>query len=278
MADLLQNEAEAKIQAKLAVLERWTEDLPWQRKSNGDFIVNDKRETVLEFFPTSLSAFAAWDGKKNSPYVRQTELASIHKLSRETLGKSRYHNLLVQVENAMKRVSIRAKQQRAPEVDVSSLSKLKKELEYLRLLKEKNDQEIGTYEVRIEAIAQDLRKVNAKLVETTLEARRRIAELEAKVSELTATLKKTTPLKTTGAKPDAAAAHNQADANARRVQEWIGNTPLQDIPVNQFGRASVTAILQGILNIPASARLSNKAIKEAFQALDAKLVKHGRKG
>jgi hypothetical protein len=81
-----------------------------------------------------------------------------------------------------------------------------------------------------------------------------------------------------GAKAKGLSTKEAAKKNARRLQDWIESTPVQDIPRNQFGRAAVTPILEEILGIPSSTRNSNKAIKEAFKALDALLLKHGDTG
>lgn len=198
MTDALQNEAEQKIRAKLAILTLWQEGIPWQKTASGEFIVNKKRETLLEYFPKTLSAFSSWDGRNNSPFTRQTQLAGIQRVSRETVNAKHHHSLAKTVEKTMQALEVRAKAQLESEYGTTELSKLKVKIEYLELLKEKNDQEIGTYEIRLGELSTELRKCQTKLLDTTIEARRRITELEAMVAKLTATLSKTASLKKHG--------------------------------------------------------------------------------
>lgn len=75
------------------------------------------------------------------------------------------------------------------------------------------------------------------------------------------------------AKPKGVSKKEQGENNAKLVLDWIATTPLRDVPRNQFGRADVTRILDGIIHISVSSRTSNKTIRDAISELNDKLAK-----
>jgi hypothetical protein len=192
MSDSLQNEVEQKIQRKLDILSRWQHGVPWRRLANGDFMLDEKANPQLDYFPTSPSAFALWDGSQNSPFTRQGELASIQSFGRTTYEKLRYQKLKLMVDATTRLVEDRARRQLSKDREDAEIALLKDEIEYFKLLTKKNDQEIGNYETQISDLEIELRRTKTKLTETKIEARGRIETLEASVSKLNATIKKIT--------------------------------------------------------------------------------------
>lgn len=62
----------------------------------------------------------------------------------------------------------------------------------------------------------------------------------------------------------------QATLNAETLRVWIQRTSQEQVPTNQYGRASRSTIL-GLLKISRSAAISNPRIAKLFAQLDARL-------
>jgi len=63
----------------------------------------------------------------------------------------------------------------------------------------------------------------------------------------------------------------QASSNEKTLRAWIQRTNLEQVPTNQYGGASRSAILKR-LNISRSTAVSNPRITELFASLDTRLL------
>lgn len=78
----LREDARASIDLKCKLLESWSRSgLPSYKSSLKD---DDESSLTLEWFPTSLRAFCAWDGTQNSPMMRKS-IAGIKRNAFQTL-------------------------------------------------------------------------------------------------------------------------------------------------------------------------------------------------
>lgn len=86
-AEVSKAEAEANIERKLNVLESWLKDgIPYQQTADGNTLLDDRDHKLLEFYPTSLRQFKAWDGTQNCEPVR-TQLPALGAIGNDTLAK-----------------------------------------------------------------------------------------------------------------------------------------------------------------------------------------------
>ncbi|QIN62680.1 hypothetical protein SBC1_26960 [Caballeronia sp. SBC1] len=66
---------------------------------------------------------------------------------------------------------------------------------------------------------------------------------------------------------------DKAGRNAKRLSEWIENTPLAELPLNQFGTVSRQKVCK-IVGVPASSVGSNAEIRALLDGLDLRLRLH----
>ncbi|MFL9992417.1 hypothetical protein PQR34_14485 [Paraburkholderia sediminicola] len=66
--------------------------------------------------------------------------------------------------------------------------------------------------------------------------------------------------------------HKIKDASAARLEAWIKATPVEDVPLNQFGGASRTRICE-LLHITRSTVGSNAHLLRMFSELDKQIEK-----
>lgn len=79
--------AEANIERKLNVLESWLKDgLPYQQTADGNTLLDDRDHKLLDFYPTSLRQFKAWDGTQNCEPVR-AQLPALGSIGNDTLAR-----------------------------------------------------------------------------------------------------------------------------------------------------------------------------------------------
>ncbi|MDR8397036.1 MULTISPECIES: hypothetical protein [Paraburkholderia] len=184
------------IEDKLKILQLWSCDgIPWKTDDlTGQTCLDENDEKVLDYFPTYIKAFALWDGSQNCRSVRE-QLGSLHRCSRTTLSQT-YHstlndeieqtlsklksNSVSQIENSNKSLTIERQSQ-----EISRLEKLicRQECDVVELTMQRHD---AVKKLRDEKDAHKRNRVQWKEEK---------AELEAKISELTKTLRKLTPLK-----------------------------------------------------------------------------------
>jgi hypothetical protein len=86
-AEVSKAEAAANIERKLNVLESWLKDgIPYQLTADGKTLLDDHDHKLLDFYPTSLRQFKAWDGTQNCEQVR-VQLPALGATGNDTLAK-----------------------------------------------------------------------------------------------------------------------------------------------------------------------------------------------
>ncbi|MGF6410093.1 hypothetical protein [Paraburkholderia sp. MM5482-R1] len=72
VSEVFHRRAAELIERKLGVLGEWIKNsVPYQRDVNGTPIRDTDGELVLDYYPTSIFALAAWNGSQNCDYVRE---------------------------------------------------------------------------------------------------------------------------------------------------------------------------------------------------------------
>lgn len=86
-AQVSKEEADANITRKLNVLNGWLANgIPFLETSNGSTLLDKSDRKQLDFYPTSLRQFKAWDGSQNCESVR-TRLPFLTATGNDTLAK-----------------------------------------------------------------------------------------------------------------------------------------------------------------------------------------------
>jgi hypothetical protein len=76
-------------------------------------------------------------------------------------------------------------------------------------------------------------------------------------------------------KSDSPSSQKRSHNNAERLSKWLKETPLDQVPINQFGQASRKTICAK-LSIPRSTVGTGKGISQFFEDLDKKLLAHSK--
>lgn len=86
-AEVSKAEAEANIERKLNVLESWLkEGIPYKQTADGNTLLDDRDHKLLDFYPTSLRQFKAWDGTQNCEPIC-AQLPALSATGNDTLAK-----------------------------------------------------------------------------------------------------------------------------------------------------------------------------------------------
>jgi hypothetical protein len=86
-AEASKQEADANIDQKLSILNGWlSKGIPFRRNDDGSTLLDARDRKQLDFYPTSLRQFKAWDGSQNCAAVRMA-LPSITRTGNDTLAK-----------------------------------------------------------------------------------------------------------------------------------------------------------------------------------------------
>lgn len=86
-AEVSKAEAETNIERKLNVLESWLKNgIPYLQTAEGNTFLDERDHKLLDFYPTSLRQFKAWDGTKNCDMVR-AQLPVLSTTGNDTLAK-----------------------------------------------------------------------------------------------------------------------------------------------------------------------------------------------
>jgi len=86
-AEVSKAEADANIKRKLNVLQSWLNDgIPYRQTADGNTLLDDHDQKLLDFYPRSLRQFKAWDASQNCEVVRSL-LPTIIATGNDTLAK-----------------------------------------------------------------------------------------------------------------------------------------------------------------------------------------------
>jgi len=86
-AEVSKANAEANITCKLNILNDWlAKGIPFQQTIDGSTLLDGNDQKLLDFYPTSLRQFKAWDGSQNCEQVR-SQLPALLATGNDTLAK-----------------------------------------------------------------------------------------------------------------------------------------------------------------------------------------------
>lgn len=188
----LRNEALSSIDAKCALLEKWARNgIPMRR--------NAEQALELEWFPTSLRTFCAWDGSQNDKAV-QTQCGLLRRNAFQTLTSDAKR--LQEVKALLKTIAeqaMKARKRLDPRVVVDEAE------ERIRIEREKRAGALLGYrrarqearELRASLFAEQ-RAHKQSIEQMDMRAKQQDKEnvdLRRQVAELTDTLRKTTPIR-----------------------------------------------------------------------------------
>ena len=197
---LLKQQALNNLKRKHAIVKQWVgTGIPWAIGDDGGRLRDTKGELVLDWYPTSLRKFCAWDRSQNCISTRNV-LPEIFSNGYETL--SQYAKLKSKIEADIVALRQKADTQLVQNNKANLIHSLKAELE-LEVRKRKSAQ-VSYQQGREELmrLSRELETEKRAHLQTTayLKAEisrkeQKIATLSQRVSDLTASLDKVAPIR-----------------------------------------------------------------------------------
>jgi len=191
----LREKAEEKINAKLEILQRWSDnrEIPWRVNDEGGPERDKNGELVLDYFPSNISVFHDWDGTQNCAYNQKTEIGTIHRFSRSTLARDYHAGLKSQVDGVIDSLNKIARRQVLEANKSTQIELITAERDELLALGNQHVREILQFRERMKETERKLRKTERDYFSNKTEMQRRITLLEQRNSELVATLNRLVP-------------------------------------------------------------------------------------
>jgi curved DNA-binding protein CbpA len=192
----LKDEATRHIEAKLRVLESWVLDgIPWQvNEVTGQSLLDANDEKVLDYFPTDIKAFALWDGNKNCSAVR-AQLGPLYRCSRTTLDQKHHAVRRQQISDVMDALKSKAVSQLEKSSKSLTLTRQEAENNFLKKIVTRQEGDVVELTIKLHEATKNLRDEKDKHRRNRVQWKEEKDNLEAKISELTKTLRKLVPLK-----------------------------------------------------------------------------------
>jgi len=192
-------EAETNIERKLNVLESWLKDgIPYQQTTDGNTLLDGYDHKLLDFYPTSLRQFKAWDGTQNCEPVR-SQLPALNATGNDTLAKR--PALEEQARHVIAALRLRAEAQ-VNTTRNSELKRLTSEFQVAQATIGIRNMEIREQRRKLRQFASANARLNQKAAGDAAEFKRTyetlLTELETQKllnAQLTAQLAKVTPLR-----------------------------------------------------------------------------------
>lgn len=187
--------AQANIECKLNILRDWVANgIPYRVDEHGHGLLDDNEQKVLEFFPTSVRQFKAWDGSQHAPVLR-TRLPAITATGNDTLAKRPI------VETQVKQVIGALRQRARAQRDATRSSRLRQLEEELRIartvigmrvadLREQQralrrlQSDRDRLQIQYEGDTAEFRRLHDELIAALEKERRRNAELTAQLAKV----------------------------------------------------------------------------------------------
>lgn len=196
----LKSQALQNIKAKHTVIKKWiSEGIPWLISEDGLDMRDSKGELILDWYPSSLRRFCAWNGTQNSPAVQ----SNLPKISTTGFGTLKGHKkLMAKIEMDIFALKQKADTQLAYNNKANLILKLKNELK-LEVQKRKSAQ-VSYQQGREELIefTNMLNREKRSHMQTTAYLKSEVAKkdeqivtLNQRVADLTASLDKVAPLR-----------------------------------------------------------------------------------
>jgi len=198
-ADRSKKEATENIERKLTILRGWSiGGIPYQVDDDGHYLLDKKKNMLLDFYPTSLRTFKEWDGTQNCLAVRNA-LPSISRVGNDTLAKRPLQ------EGAASELIVALKSRAEIQIAAGQhkeITSLKKEIKVLESLLKIGRSEFRTQRVELISIKKKyddivvLRDREAKqYTKSFAEKDTEIEELKKKTAELATQLLKVSPIR-----------------------------------------------------------------------------------
>jgi len=200
VSKVLKSQALQNIKVKHTIIKKWIgAGIPWLVSDDGSEQRDSKGELILDWYPSSIRKFCAWNGTQNNPSV-QNNLPKISTTGFETL--KRHENLMAKIEVDIRTLKQIANIQSTKANKSSLIQTLKLELQ-LEKLKRKAAQ-VSYQQGREESfeVARQLEIEKRSHIQTTTYLKYEIANkdkqisiLNQRVADLTARLDKIAPLR-----------------------------------------------------------------------------------
>lgn len=182
------------IDAKLSILNKWAnEGIPWKTSDAGEFLHDADGERMLEFYPTSIASFCAWDGTQNTGLTRSS-VSEICSTNRSTLYRS-HMAAVPHIEHCFKALAGQARKQLKEANKTAFIGKLNVEVMYLRKLVVTQENEITEAAIKSSRIEEELLQKKRALLNLQEQYDNETQQLRTRVADLTSTLQKLTPLR-----------------------------------------------------------------------------------
>ncbi|MDR5765907.1 MULTISPECIES: hypothetical protein [unclassified Caballeronia] len=185
---------EAAIEAKLEVLRRWSKSIPWRANSEGEPVRDKNGELVLEYFPTSVDSFCAWDGTQNSSFVRNRENLNFAGPSRSAVNSAAHDTSRGLLKKIFPTLEARASHQRLVANKANLISRLLRERSWQRKLIHQQETEIAVLLDEVTMSGAELQSERATRKNNEEQLLARIEQLETRNAELATIARKVTPL------------------------------------------------------------------------------------
>ncbi|WP_321175950.1 hypothetical protein [Paraburkholderia caribensis] len=185
-----------RMSAKLAVLQSWVRDgVPWKTNDlSGQVCLDENDEKVLDYFPTNILEFAQWDGSQNCLSVRE-HLGTLHSCSRTTLGQLYHQALREDIRKTMSALESKSVNQKENANRFLTIERQNREILQLKKIISVQESDVVNLTMQRHEAVRKLRDEKDTHRRNRNQWKEEKAELEAKIAELTRTLRKLTPLK-----------------------------------------------------------------------------------
>jgi hypothetical protein len=198
-AEVSKAEADNNIKRKINVLKDWLDKgIPYRQTPDGNTLLDDHDQKLLDFYPRSLRQFKAWDGSQNCEKVR-AQLPTFIATGNDTLAKR--PALEEQARRFITALRLRAESQ-TNATRQSELKRLEGELRVAEASIKIRNAELREQQRTLRRIESANTKLNHKVAGDAAEFKRTyeilLAELETQKllnAQLTAQLVKVAPLR-----------------------------------------------------------------------------------
>lgn len=194
IADINKQRAADEIDEKITILKVWKEKgIPFCTSDDGSLLRDNNGDSILEFFPKNKTSFCKWDGSQNTGITR-TSCEKIVCTNRSTLYLTHSHEI-PKIEVLFAELSARAKEQRRAANRTALIGDIQREVLYLRDLVCKQGDELTAAAIRSTEMEAELLRSERALNNTRTHYDLENQQLKARNAELTATLRKLSPLR-----------------------------------------------------------------------------------
>ena len=189
-------EATQMLEKKLALLEQWIrEGVPLLLMEDGTPVLDHDGERQLDYFPKSIASLADWDGTQNCKNTRDMFELALSRTGRMTIGKPYHAELKEALQKKIKELNICARKQSEALNKKTVISSLLERQSHAEALIKQQNKEIAEFQVKRRGLELRYNKKAKSLQGAKLEHQRVVKRLEERIAELTAKLKKVTPLR-----------------------------------------------------------------------------------